>query len=362
VTTSNPSVPARVWADIDLSAVLSNAQTVANASGVRLLPMVKASGYGIGAVPVARTLERLDPWGFGVATAEEGAELRAAGISRPVLVFTPLQRGDIDQYLRHDLRPAIGDLEALKEWTARTDRAFHIEIDTGMSRAGFRWNDPTLIASLSGALAQSGGWEGLFTHFHSPDEGDASMGEQWQRFEAMVPALPRRPPLLHAANSGAALRDRRFSGDMVRPGIFLYGGEAGGRYPATVVRLEASVLAVRQVAPGETVSYGATWSASERMVIATLGIGYADGLPRSLSNRGKVELKGQLAPIVGRVTMDMTMVALPSSVAVAPGDVATIFGGRVPLDQQAAAAGTISYELLTSLGNRVIRRYQGDVR
>jgi alanine racemase len=360
VTTSNPASTARIWADIDLSAVLSNARTVADASGARLLPMVKAGAYGLGAVPIARTLERLGPWGYGVATLEEGVELRMAGITRPVVVFTPLQAGAHQHYLDHDLRPVIGELETLREWVGRSHRPFHVEIDTGMARAGFRWNDVATLVAVAGILGPVEGWEGLCTHFHSADENFRSLDDQWERFEQVIRALPKRPPLLHAANSGAALRDRRFAGDMVRPGIFLYGGEAGGRYPSPVVRLHARVVALREVGPGDTVSYGATWTASEPATIASLSCGYADGIPRALSGRGKVELNGQVVTMAGRVTMDMTMVALPAGSPVRIGDVATIFGGRVTLDQQAAAAETISYELLTNLGRRVERYYHED--
>jgi alanine racemase len=319
--------------------------------------MVKASAYGLGAVPVARALEELDPWGFGVATIGEGVELRMAGIVRPIIVFGPLQQGTAGIYLEHQLRPVIGDLEALAEWGGRTERAFHVEVDTGMARAGFSWRDEAGIAVLGSRLADAAGWEGVFTHFHSADETPATMDQQWRRFQDVLAGLPRRPALVHAANSGAALRERRYAADLVRPGIFLYGGEAGGRYPSAVVTLRARVVAVREVAAGDTVSYGATWTAPGPATVATIGAGYADGIPRSLGNRGRVEVAGVIAPIVGRVTMDMTMIALPAGSALRPGDVATVFGGRIPLDQQAAAAGTIAYELLTGMSGRVERHY-----
>lgn len=357
MTTSNPPSTARIWADIDLNAVRSNARTVADAAGVRLLPMVKASAYGVGAVPVARALEDVEPWGYGVATIGEGVELRMAGITRPVIVFTPLQRGTAGLYLEHHLRPAIGDLDALAEWVRSSEQPFHLEVDTGMARAGFRWRDQAGIATLRGRLAEAKGWEGVFTHFHSADESPSTIDQQWGRFQEVLSALPRRPELIHAANSGAALRERRYAADMVRPGIFLYGGEAGGRYPLVVVTLRARVVAVRRVAAGDSVSYGATWTAQQDTTLATLACGYADGIHRSLGNRGKVELNGHIASMVGRVTMDMTMVALPPGARVQPGDVATVFGGRIPIDQQAAAAGTIAYELLTSMSGRVERHY-----
>lgn len=347
-----------MWADIDLGAVLANARTVADASGARLLPMVKADGYGVGAIPVTRKLEAGDPWGYGVATVKEGEELRAAGIRRPVVVFSPLRPASIPRYLEAGLRPAVGDGVALKAWTQSSQEPFHVEIDTGLSRAGFRWNDASAIAEMNAMLAARPA-EGVFTHFHSADENLSSMNQQWDRFEQVVRGLPARPSLVHAANSAAALRDRRFSADLVRPGIYLYGGEAGGRYPATVVQLKSSVVAVRRIAAGDVVSYGATWMAPAPVTIATLGIGYADGLHRALAAKGKIELNGRLLPIAGRITMDMTMLAVPDDLPVAVGDVATVFGGRISLDLQASAAGTISYELLTSMGTRVERRYIG---
>ena len=360
---------ARAWVDVDLRALVANARTLVGLTGTRLLPMVKANGYGLGAVAVARALESLDPWGYGVASVEEGAALREAGIVRPVLVVSPLLPDAIDAHLAHDLRPTIGDLPALAAWCRRGAWPFHVEIDTGMSRAGFRWDDaPALVAAVA-LLREAGGWEGLFTHFHSADTDPGSAAVQWDRFQGVLATMPRRPALLHAANSVAALQGRRFAGDLIRPGIFLYGGSAGGSAPAPVpvATLMARVIAVRAVAAGETVSYGATWRAPRATTVATIALGYADGFLRAARDGAAgslasalpprvVELGGALVPVVGRVTMDMTMVDAGGG-RPAPGDVATIYGGRVSLDQQAAAAGTIAYELLTALGPRVPRRY-----
>jgi alanine racemase len=354
---------ARAWVDVDLGALRANARTLAAVSGSRLLPMVKANGYGLGGVAVARALEPLEPWGFGVASIEEGAALRVHGIVRPILVVSPLLPAAIEGHLAQELRPTIGDPAALDAWCARSDRPFHVEIDTGMSRAGFRWDDAAALSALTAVLATAEGWEGIFTHFHSAESDPASAEAQWERFQQVLAALPRRPALVHVANSAGALRGRAFAGDLVRPGIYLYGGGAGGHgpAPAVVARLKARVLAVRTIAAGQTVSYGATWRAPHDTRVATLALGYADGFPRAAETAtGRpprlVELSDTLVPVVGRVTMDMTMVDIGTAVA-GPGDVATIYGGRVSLDQQAAAAGTISYELLTSLGARVPRCY-----
>jgi alanine racemase len=354
----------RAWVDVDLAALVANARTIAAVSGSRLLPMVKANGYGLGAVVVAGALESVDPWGFGVASPDEGAELRAAGINRPILVVTPLVPQWIERYLNLDLRPSIGDLSALAAWTARSERPFHIEIDTGMSRAGVRWSDRAALDRLRSSLAASRGWEGAFTHFHSAEFDEEMTELQWDRFQEVLQSFPRRPPLVHAANSAAALRGRCYAGDLVRPGIFLYGGAVGKAEPRPVAALRARVVAIRSIALGDTVGYGAAWRAERPSVIATLGVGYADGLPRSASNGDRpqprvIELKGRLAPVVGRVTMDMCMAAVEDDVAI--GDVATVYGGLVSIDRQAEVAGTISYELLTRIGPRVTRRYQSSM-
>ncbi|MEZ4412650.1 MAG: alanine racemase [Gemmatimonadales bacterium] len=360
MSASNPIPPARAWADIDLGALVANARTVLSVSGSRLLPMVKANAYGIGAAAATHALEAVDPWGYGVVTPEEGLALRREGIRRPIVVFGPLSPEGMDHCLRGDLRPVIGDLEQLRRWLAAGDRPFHVEIDTGMSRLGFSWNDRHLLGEAGSLLEKASGWEGVFTHFHSADTDLDSAGGQWDRLQAVIAAFPRRPPLVHAANSAAAMQGHRFAGDLIRPGIFLYGGVAGMASPEVVVRFRAPVVSSRRVAAGESVSYGATWRAGSDVNIVTLGAGYADGLPRSLSGVGKVELGGILRPIVGRVTMDFTMVDVGDA-EVPVGAVATIFGSAPSLDAQASAAGTISYALLTGLGPRVIRRYSEGV-
>jgi alanine racemase len=360
---------ARAWVDVDLGALVANARMLSALSGSRLLPMVKANGYGLGAVPVARALEPLEPWGFGVASVEEGRELRAAGIARPILVTSPLLPGAIDEHLAHDLRPSIGDLAALRAWCARSARPFHLELDTGMSRAGLRWSDGAALAEAGTVLAVAPGWEGLYTHFHSADSDPPSAALQWERLQGVAAALPRRPPLVHAANSAGALCGRAYAGDLIRPGIFLYGGHAGVRAPLPVAALRARVVAVRRVSAGDSVGYGATWWAPQATTVATLALGYGDGFFRATRDEAAreaaalppriVELGDALVPVVGRVTMDMTMVDVGDA-AVVPGAVATVFGGLVSLDQQAAAAGTIAYEMLTALGARVPRRYKGE--
>src|SRR5688572_14181645 len=148
----------RAWVDVDLAALVANARTVAAVSGSRLLPMVKANGYGLGATKVALALESVDPWGFGVASLDEARLLRDAGITRPILVMAPLMPQCIEQYLDLDLRPSISDVSALESWIARGGRPFHVEVDTGMSRAGVRWDDRASLGRFATLLQTANGW------------------------------------------------------------------------------------------------------------------------------------------------------------------------------------------------------------
>jgi alanine racemase len=358
VPTTFSSETDRAWVDVDLSALVSNAKTIATISGGRLLPMVKANGYGLGAIAATRALEDIDPWGYGVATVEEGAELRHAGISRPILICTPLLPQWIDRCLELDLRPSIGDLDALDAWMARGRRPFHLEIDTGMSRSGFRYDDPGLRGPIAERLLKAEGWEGVFTHFHSPETDLAATELQWARFQEIIAFLPRRPALVHAANSAAALAGNRYTADLVRPGIFLYGGSAGTPPPAPVASLRGRVVGVRPIREGDTVSYGATWRADAPTRVVTIAVGYADGFPRAIGRSRAIELGGRVVPVVGRVAMDMTMVAVDDDQKVTLGEVATVWGGAVSLDQQADWVGTNAYELLTALSPRLPRCYR----
>jgi alanine racemase len=311
-------------------------------------------------VAVARALEQLDPWGYGVATIEEGAELRAAGITRPILVFMPTHARLFDEYDRHGLTPALGDAGSILEWTTRGERAFHLEIDTGMGRAGVRWDEVDEL----GEAVDTPSFEGCYTHFHSADRNDGSAELQLERFLEAVRRLPRRPALLHVANSAAALRGNRFAFDLVRPGVFLYGGSLGEGFaqPRPVVSVRARVLSVRRLRKGESVSYSASWQAPRDTVIATLGIGYADGIRRRVGVTGNAQvlLRGKRCPVVGFVQMDMTLVET-GTIQVQVGDIATIVGEdakqRITLDEFATWSDEVQHELLIALGPRLPRVY-----
>ena len=354
----------RAWVDVDLAALVTNARTVAAVSGSRLLPMVKANGYGLGAVEVARALEAVDPWGFGLASPEEAEVLRSGGIRRPLLLLTPLLSHWIPRCLELDLRPSIGDPAALEAWIGQSRKPFHLEIDTGMSRAGVRWNDNAALERMRALLAESPGWEGVFTHFLDAESDPTTTRLQWDRFQQTLDVLPRRPAIIHAANSAAALQGTRYAADLVRPGIYLYGGAAGNSTGKPVAALRGRVVSLRALEPGDSVGYGGTWRADRGCTVATLSVGYADGFPRSAAadtrrRTRQIEVNGKLVPVVGRVTMDMCMAVVDHTVSV--GDVGTVYGGLVSIDEQAEIAGTISYELLTRLGPRVVRRYGGEM-
>jgi alanine racemase len=352
------STKGEAWVEVDVEALVDNARTVAKIAGTRLLPVVKANAYGVGAALVSKALEQLDPWGYGVATIEEGAELRTTGITRPILVFMPARAQLFDAYDRHQLTPTLGDAGSILEWTTRGERAFHIEIDTGMGRCGVRWDE---IDEL-GEAVDTASLEGCFTHFHSAERRDGSAEQQLERFLGAVQRLPRRPPLLHVANSAAALRGKQFAFDLVRPGIFLYGGRPVADAPEArpVVSVRARVISVRRVRRAETVSYDASWTAPHDTVIATLRCGYADGVRRTAGTSGgaSVLLRGQRRPIVGFVQMDMALVDT-GTLEVQVGDIATILGEdakqRITLQEFAAWSGALQHECLTGLGLRLPR-------
>jgi alanine racemase len=254
----------RAWVDIDLGALLRNAEALARQARVPLVPMVKADAYGVGVVPVARALESFDAlalWGFGVATVEEGRELRDAGITRRILVFTPIIGEDFARARDLGITPTLADAASIMRWRDIGGGAWHLSIDTGLSRAGVRWDE---VGTLADAL-HAAPPEGAFTHFWSAEADDGSLELQEQRFHDAVAALPVKPAVLHTDNSAAGARRSQSPWQLVRTGVFLYGvgsGAAARVQPEPVAHLRARVVDLRDVHPGETVSYGATWTAA----------------------------------------------------------------------------------------------------
>ncbi|MGE5099500.1 MAG: alanine racemase [Deltaproteobacteria bacterium] len=350
----------RAWVEVDLGALLRNGASIAAHAGVNIVPMVKADAYGLGAVAVARALEQLNPWGFGVATIAEGEELRRAGIERPIVVFSPLLIGDFDAAVRANLTPTLGRRDDIERWR-ETGRPWQLAIDTGMSRAGVQWDEIDALRDVIALYPP----EAAFTHFHSAERGDETRALQEQRFEQALSRLPVHPPIIHAEN-GAAVEHRGASKwRLARPGIFLYGVTSGNEpeiRPEPVVSVRARVIDLRTIAAGETVSYGGTYRAPSKRRIATLGIGYADGYRRALSNRASVLLHGRRARVVGVVTMDMTMIDV-TEVQCEIGDIATLIGSdgadRIDVTEVAEVGGLSPYEVLTGLRGRLPRRYLG---
>ncbi|MFM9013839.1 MAG: alanine racemase [Gemmatimonadota bacterium] len=346
--------------EVDLGAVVRNAEALSRHARALLIPMVKADAYGLGAVPVARALDRLEPYAFGVSSIAEGEELRAAGIARPILCFTPVRVDDLPQLRAAGMTPTLSTSETITAWT-HEGGAWHLAIDTGMHRAGVNWDQ---LDGLQATLAAHPP-TGVFTHFHSAEADDGSMERQEERFRAALARLPERPTFVHAENSAGIVRRGPSAWDAVRPGVFLCGvgsGAGAALQPEPVAALHARVLELREVAPGESVSYGATWRARTTRRIATVACGYADGVRRALGNAATALCHGQPVPIVGVVTMDMAMLDV-TEVACALGDTITFLGRNGAalrtVDAVATGAGISPYELLTGLRLRLPRLYRG---
>lgn len=366
----------RAWVEVDTRALRANYDTLRGRVGPApaLIPMVKADGYGLGVERVVGTLEPLNPWGYGVATVDEGRRLRRLGVERPVLVFSPMPPQAVQAAAAAGLTACVSDLDALARWAeaagADAPLDFHVEVDTGMGRAGFDWRAAEEwgegVRRFTGPALR---WTGIFTHFHGADSPDpAPTTEQWRRFRDALERLPvdADARMLHAANSAAALRWPEYALDAVRPGIYLYGGHPATALgpdavppPRPVVAVRARLAHVKMVPPGHTVGYGARYTAGTRERWGTIDIGYGDGLPRLLGNRGSALVRGREVPMIGRISMDMTVIDLSDSPETAVGDVVTLIGrdgdAEITVEQVAALADTISYEVLTGLTNRLPR-------
>ncbi len=341
---------------VDLAAVRENYRLLARRAAVPLLPMVKSDAYGLGAVEVARTLDAESPTAFGVASVAEGQQLRAAGIRRPIVVFTPVLASDFSHARAADLTLSLSDPALVATWVALAGR-WQLPIDTGMNRAGVNWRD---TAQLRAVLAVGGAPEGVFTHFHSADSDPESVTVQEARFHDVLASMPERPKSVHAENSAALLQRGASRYDTARPGIALYGVAVGPAtwMPSPVVALTAPVIELRDVPAGDTVSYGAVWRAPGPRRIATVALGYADGYPRGAGNRATVLVNERRAPVVGYVTMDMTMCDV-TDIPCDLGDRVTMIGGNAESSVAAVAAlaHRSPYEVMTGLWGRSTRTH-----
>jgi alanine racemase len=378
-----------VWAEIDLKAIAHNVNALRRITqpGARLMAVVKADGYGHGAIEVARCALQNGASFLGVARIEEGIQIRKAGIDVPILVFGHTRPEQAQDLLKFDLTQSIYTTASARKLSqAAAPLAakikIHLKIDTGMGRLGllpqnFQSNSPekvnpdTLAETLDIAGLKGLELEGIFTHFASADSADKASAEyQLDLFLNYLKRLQKaglRPPLTHAANSAALIDMPRSHLDLVRPGIAIY-----GLYPSDDVdrqrvslrpamALKSQIIQLKKVPAGFKVSYGSTYTTQQPTTIATVPIGYADGLNRLLSSRGLMLVGGQRVPIVGRVCMDLTMLDVGAIKNVQMGHEVVVFGQQgsatLTVDEMAATLDTINYEIVTGISARVPRIY-----
>jgi alanine racemase len=367
-------------AEIDLDALASNFQAVRRVAGegARVMCVVKADAYGHGARECARRLERVGADWFAVALPEEGLQLREAGVTKPVLCLEGFWPGQAALCVRHSLTPIIFRLDVAEQFDRAAREAgvvadVHVKIDTGMNRLGVRADDAAEFAARLREF-QHLRVGGMLTHFASADELEAAefTRAQVELFNAAVVtfrAAGHEPSVEHLSNSAATFARVAPRGSMVRPGGVLYGlwrdvlrpqAESPGLRP--VMSLRSRVTLLKRVAAGETLGYGRTHTLARESLIATLPIGYADGYRRALSNRGRVIVRGHFAPVVGRVSMDLTIIDVTDIHGVSEDDAATLIGAdgdlSITAEEVARDAGTISYEITCGIGARVPRSYK----
>ncbi|HEX4334408.1 MAG TPA: alanine racemase [Polyangiaceae bacterium] len=363
---------------INLAALRHNLRVLQRATKSPVWAVLKADGYGHGAKAVARTLERAGVTGICVALLEEGIELREAGIKLPILVMGGYYGGAWGDLLRHELTPVVYDpsqVEALADevrFSGSEPIRVHLKVDTGMARLGAT---PREIPALARALLRHPEvqFEGLMTHFACADSGETeSVVHQLSIFDEVTATLASMelvPVVRHAANSAALLSCEASHLDAVRPGLSVFGiepraGMAKELRPA--MSLQTEIVALRELEAGESVGYGATWTAKRPSRIATIPVGYADGLSRASSNKGHILVRGRRAPIVGTVSMDLTMIDVTDLPGVALRDEAVALGPQrgplgtdeITVDEIATHLGSIPWEVLTSISRRVPRFYR----
>lgn len=357
---------------IDLDAIAHNVRELRRhlRPGTVLMAVVKANGYGHGAVPVARAALGAGADWLGVATLEEGIQLRRAGLQVPVLVMGPVVPAQADLLVAYDLRGAVFEPEQARALSAAASRIgrpvrVHLKVDTGMGRIGVQPEDVVAFARF---LANLPGLEveGVFTHLAKADDPDpAYTRKQLSRFEAALASLATaglQPRFRHAANTAATLAFPEAHYDLVRTGVGIYGlsPDAARSWPVDLrpaMRVVSRIVHLKTMRPGEAVSYGATWTARGGERVATVPIGYADGFRRLFSNRGFMLVAGHRCPVVGRVCMDQTMIEIPPGVPAAIGDEVVILGPGLTADDWAQVLETINYEVVCMIGQRVPRVY-----
>jgi alanine racemase len=364
-------------AQIDLDALAFNFRQLQKRvpKGVKFLAVVKADAYGHGALPISRKLEKLGVEYLGVAIAEEGAELRKGGVKAPILVLGGIFGGDIEKFLQFNLTPVVFHKEALKSISKMAQRGkkkvrVHIKVDTGMGRLGVPlslW--PNFLKEIPHFPKVE--VEGILSHFSMSEEDYTK--HQWDQFLGAVRCaeeLGIRCKYLHMASSAMLTTSSHYSGNLVRPGIMLYGA-----YPSPVLKnlihlkpvmtLKTRIHFLKSVPSGFRISYGGTFVTRRESLIATLPIGYADGYSRTLSNRGEVLVRGKRAPVVGKVCMDFIMADVTDIPKVSLGDEVVLIGSQgkeiITAEEIADRINTISYEIFCSIGKRIPRIYKGRI-
>ncbi len=384
-----------VWAEVSVNAILHNLDVIRKQIGAKrkVLAVVKSNAYGLGALPIAKALQKAGVEWFGVTCANEGVELRESGIRGRILILTGFWFGEEGRIIEHNLTPTVTRVEDVahleraaktlrRKWSSASSRGgskklrFHLKINTGMNRLGIA---PSEIDAFAGELARCNHveHEGTFTHFASSDDFESKQSEEQERvFRECLDDLRRRgisPGIVHMANSAAICARPSPWFDMVRPGAMLYGyyqSFAPSEIQQEVqskLRLEPSlsmrarIISLRDLPRGQAVGYSARFTTERPSRIAVINAGYADGIVRQRTNHGCAIVHGQPVPLVGTISMDLTILDVTSVPDVALGDVVTIYGkdgnSQIVVSDVAREIRTVTSELLCAVGKRVARYY-----
>lgn len=373
----------RVWAEIDLDAIAFNIESIKKNISIntQIVAVIKADGYGHGAIPIAKMLEgdsRI--WGYAVATATEAMELRNSGIKKPILILSYAFASDYRELIENEVRIAVFTQEmaaALSETAQKLGKRckVHIKVDTGMTRIGVQPNLDAIELIKQISEMKNIEIEGIFTHFARADEKDKRKAyEQLDKFRTFIKQIEETTtiqiPIKHCSNSAGIAEIPEANMDMVRAGIILYGlwpsedVEEGGKIALKpALSLKSKVVYVKTVPAGQEISYGGTFTTKRETRVATICVGYGDGYPRSLSNKGYVLINGQRAPILGRVCMDQFMVDITNVTGdVRTESVVTLIGKdgteEITMETLGALSGRFNYELACDLGKRIPRVYR----